>query len=233
MTCLVAAHQPNYLPWLGYFDKMMRADVFVVLDGVQFPKTGGTWTNRTAVLLNGQATWLTVPIVRKYTGFRTILEMRIDESRSWRAKHSKSLQSSYGRAPAFEEVWSILSPLMQDPTSNLAEYNLSLIRAVAANLGISMSKIVKGSEIRAQGSATEMLISTVREVGGDAYLSGGGASGYQKDAKFDESGVALREQAFVEPVRDQHGSEHFVAGLSVIDSLMNLGFDGTRDLLTG
>ena len=234
MSRLVAAHQPNFLPWLGYFDKLARADVFVVLDDVQFPRTGrGTWTNRTQVLVNGRAHWLTIPVRRDFNGSRAISAMEIDESQGWRDKRAKTIRMAYGRAPGFGEVWDTLEPLLMNSVSNLAEYNLALIYGIGSSLGIDTSKIVKGSDIRAQGSATEMLISTVRAVGGDAYLSGGGASGYQEDAKFDESGVVLREQAFVEPVRDQHGAEHFVAGLSVLDSLMNLGFDGTRDLLTG
>ena len=86
VATLVAIHQPNFLPWLGYFDKIARADVFVMLDSVQFAKTGGTWSNRVQMLVGGQATWLTMPIVRSYHGVRTYRQMEIDEEQSWRKK---------------------------------------------------------------------------------------------------------------------------------------------------
>ena len=58
---VVAIHQPNFLPWLGYFDKLARCDVFVLLDSVQFPKKSGTWMNRVQVLVSGEPAWITVP----------------------------------------------------------------------------------------------------------------------------------------------------------------------------
>jgi len=65
---VVAIHQPNFLPWLGYFDKLARADTFVLLDSVQFPKRNGTWMNRVKLLVGGEPGWITVPIVRAYHG---------------------------------------------------------------------------------------------------------------------------------------------------------------------
>jgi hypothetical protein len=81
---LVAIHQPNFFPWLGYFDKLARADVFILLDDAQYPKTGGTWSNRVQLLINEKPAWVTVPVVRSYHGVRQIREMRIDEQRPWR-----------------------------------------------------------------------------------------------------------------------------------------------------
>ena len=86
MTGLVAIHQPNFLPWLGYFDKLARADVFVLLDDAQFPKKGGTWVNRARLLVSGRPDWVTVPVDRSYHGTRTIIEMQIDDARPWRRK---------------------------------------------------------------------------------------------------------------------------------------------------
>ena len=68
---LVAIHQPNFLPWLGYFDKLARADVFILLDTVQFPKKAGSWMNRARLLVGGEPSWITVPVVRSYHGLRS------------------------------------------------------------------------------------------------------------------------------------------------------------------
>ena len=75
MNRVVAIHQPNFFPWLGYFDKIARSDVFIFLDDVQFPKTGGVWSNRVKILIGGEARWSTAPIDRSFTGTRKICEM--------------------------------------------------------------------------------------------------------------------------------------------------------------
>src|SRR4051794_9997556 len=83
---VVGLHQPNFFPWLGYFDKLVRADVFVLLDNVQFSKTGGTWSNRVRLLAGDAPTWITLPVVRAYSGVRLVREMQIDNRQPWRRK---------------------------------------------------------------------------------------------------------------------------------------------------
>jgi hypothetical protein len=225
----VAIHQPNFLPWLGYFDKIARADRFVLLDSVQFPKKGGTWTNRVRILVNGEPTWLTVPVDRSYHGTRTIAEMRLRDDGRWRETVLKTLQSAYGRAPCFDAVYPELEPLLRAPDDELAAYNERAIRRLCELLGLG-TPLLRASELDAQGAATDLLVSLVRSAGGDAYLAGGGADGYQEDEKFAAAGIELLSQDFAPPRYDQGADEH-VAGLSVVDALMHVGFDGVRDLV--
>ena len=157
--------------------------------------------------------------------------MEIDESQGWRDKRIKTIRMAYGRAPGFEEVWETLEPLLMNSVSNLAEYNLSLIYGIGSRLGIDTSKIVLGSELRPVGHSTDMLIEIVKKVGGDEYLAGGGAAGYQEDAKFAGSNVRVQYQRFVQLPYRQHGSAAFVPGLSILDVLMNRGISGTRSSL--
>ncbi len=72
---VVAIHQPNFLPWLGYFDKVAKSDVFVFLDSVQAPKTGGSWLNRVRLAMNGEARWVTAPIDRTFHGVKRVHEL--------------------------------------------------------------------------------------------------------------------------------------------------------------
>jgi hypothetical protein len=225
----VAIHQPNYLPWLGYFDKIARADVFVLLDSVQFPKKGGTWINRVRILVNGRATWLTVPVVRSYHGTRTIREMRIGDDGHWRKKAIKTLRFAYRGAPFFEAVQPVLEPLIRNPTNDLAAYNEHSIRRLCELLGLQ-TPLLRASELPGRGEATDLLVSLVDAVGGDAYLAGGGAEGYQEDEKFAAAGIDLRPQRFTSPTYPQGGMDH-VAGLSVVDALMHIGPDATRRLI--
>lgn len=227
---LVAIHQPNFFPWLGYFNKIARADTFIIMDNAQFPKKGGTWTNRVRLMVGGQAAWVTMPVVRAYHGVRRIDEMRIDETTAWRAKLLKTIETNYRPAPHFAEVFPFISELVKNPTDDVAHYNVSAITALCEALRLDASRLVLGSTLKVEGAATELLISMVKAVGGATYLCGGGAEGYQEDEKFAEGGVGLTYQSFNHPVYPQSGASTFTPGLSIIDALMNCGFERTRQL---
>ena len=220
---IVAIHQPNFFPWLGYFDKIARSDVFIFLDHVQLQKTGGTWSNRVKLLQGGEARWVTAPILRQFHGVLAIKEMEFQPANPWRDKLLKSLITNYSRAPFFVEVLELLEPLIRNPESKLARYNGAAVTAIVEYLGLATKKILWSSEIRVDGQSNDMLIALTRAVDGDAYLCGGGAAGYQEDAAFASSGVGLVYQNFQHPVYPQVGTKDYVLGLSVIDALMNIG----------
>jgi WbqC-like protein family len=228
---LVAIHQPNFLPWLGFFDKVRRSDVFIVMDNAQFPKTGGTWTNRVQLIVNKEPAWVTVPIVRAYHGVRTVRDMRINDSRTWRAKLVRTIEMNYGRAPHFEEVAPLVREMIDQPTADLAQYNLTAIRTLCSRLDLE-TPVALGSSLDTDGRSTDLVVSMVRAVGGTAYLAGGGASGYQEDQRFAEAGIELVYQGFQHPTYPQFNTGAFTPGLSIVDALMNCGFSGVRGLLT-
>lgn len=229
---LVAIHQPNFFPWLGYFHKLATADVFVLLDDAQFPKTGGTWINRVRCLVSGRAAWLTLSVDRSYHGVRRIMDMRAKNDERWRTATLRTLATSYARAPHFREVEAALRPLLEDPEDRLAELNIRALTTLAGRLGLLDScRLVRSSALGVEAGATERLVQLVSKVGGRAYLCGGGAAGYQEDEAFPGAGLELVYQRFQHPRYPQVGATEFVPGLSIIDALMNCGFDGTRRLL--
>ena len=230
---VVAIHQPNFFPWLGYFDKIVRSDVFILLDNVQFPKTGGTWINRVRIPINSQPAWITVPIVRSYHGVRNIADMEINNNLPWRKKMITAFQINYARAPYFDSVFPILQGLVRYPTISLCEFNVNAIKAIMALLRLDLDKLVLGSSLRARSRSTDLLIELVRAVGGSSYLCGGGAAGYLQEEKFSEAGLILCYQNFAHPVYVQNTMREFAPGLSIVDVLMNLGVDQTRQLLFG
>jgi hypothetical protein len=228
---VVAIHQPNFLPWLGYFAKIASCDVFVVMDNAQFPKTGGSWSNRVKMRIGGEAAWVTVPIVRAYHGVRSVKEMEIDERSPWRMKLLKTVRMSYARAPHLEEVFPLIEKLLTYPSASLAEFNLFGIRAICTELGIDATKIVVGSTLSASGAATTLLINMVKAVNGTTYLCGGGASGYQDDDQFAAEGIQLRYQSFSHPEYQQRPGDAFLPGLSIVDALMWCGTSETSRLV--
>lgn len=230
-STVVAIHQPNFLPWLGYFNKVALADLFIVMDNVQFPKTGGTWMNRVRLLINGRPAWVTVPIHRAYHGLRTIRDVRINNHLPWRAKIIRTARQSYVRAPFFSMVYPLLEQLINNSTGRLVDFNFDALRHLFEKLGLNPEKTVLGTSLNVEGSGTDLLIAMVKAVGGTAYLCGGGAAGYQDDWKFAAAGVELVYQEFQHPVYQQVNTSRFVSGLSIIDALMNCGLEQTRRLV--
>ncbi len=215
-----AIHQPNFFPWLGYFDKIRSADVFVILDQVAYPKSGqrgmGSWVNRVHLNINGSERWIRCPIVRA-RGAQPIHEISIDDNQPWRTKLLKTISQNYGKAPNYAQAIQVLEPLVLFKTSNLMEFNLNAIHAICDALGISC-RFVLQSDLGCSGSKTELLVDIVKKVGAESYLCGGGAAGYQEDHKFEASGINLIYQNFSpQPYGDP---SRFIPGLSVIDFLM-------------
>jgi hypothetical protein len=229
--CLVAIHQPNFLPWLGYFDKIRRADVFVFLDNVQFPKKGGTWINRVKIQIGGKPQWTTVPVVRDFSGVRRVDETEIEDSVAWRDKLIRTLQINYARAPFFSEVFPLIENVLRKPERLIADLNTFAIRELADAIGLRSTTFLRSSTLQAKGAATELLVNLVKEVGGTGYLCGGGAAGYQEDALFEAAGIELVYQNFQHPEYPQVGFSGFTPGLSVVDALACCGFHTTLSLL--
>lgn len=231
---IVAIHQPNFFPWLGYFDKIIKSDVFIMMDNVQFPKKGGVWTNRVKLMVAGESKWVTATQDRSYSGEKLIEDMLFSSNGpDWRMKLLRTIEINYRKTPHYSDVYPFISNLISNPTNNIAKYNIYGIKQFCKKLGIGIDKLVLGSDLESQGSATELLISMTKTVGGDAYLCGGGASGYQQDDLFASAGTQLVYQKYCHPVYEQCGTPEFMPGLSIIDAIFNLGFEKTSKMLKG
>lgn len=228
---LVAIHQPNFFPWLGYFDKLVRSDVFVLLDHVQYPKTGGSWLNRVQLLLGGEPRWVTAPIVRSVHGVRPVAEVAFQPGNPWREKLVRSLAAHYARASHFRPTMALLEPVIMNPEPMLARYNAAAVIAIAEAIGVDTRHVRWSSDLSVSGTSTDMLIDVTRRVGGDSYLCGGGAAGYQDDARFAEAAITLRYQHFQHPAYPQRRDRDFTPGLSVIDALMHTGQEAVGAML--
>lgn len=212
-----AIHQPNFFPWLGYFDKMQRADVFVYLDAVSYPRSGSRgWSGRVKIAMQNEARWIGCPIQH---GSRSglIHDVVIADDWSWRGKFWRALDVNYRKAPNFAQTMAMLEPLIFYETNNLADFNINAIERIRKFIGIGVETL-RQSELRTTGASTELLIDITRLVECDTYLCGGGAAEYQEDALFEPAGIRLAYQDFSpKPYGD---SDKFIPGLSVIDYLM-------------
>ena len=224
MGLTVAIHQPNYAPWLGYFAKIARADLFVFLDDVQFSKN--SYINRVQVLGNGAARWLTVP-VSVHLG-QTITEVRPAQL-GWEERHLDTLRGSYRRAQHFREMWPLVNTLYADlPDTSIAASNRMLVERIAGVLGLK-SRFVMSGDIPTDGATSDTRLARIVQATapGGTYLSGRGGAGYQSPATFAQAGLSLAYADFQHPEYIQ-GDTAFVGGLSILDALFHCGIEAVK-----
>jgi hypothetical protein len=215
---ICAIHQPNFFPWLGYFDKIRRADVFVFLDDVQIQKTGSSWVNRTKLNCFGREKWYTCPI-KRLQGYTNIDQAEFNNSQ-WKQEFTEVLLNYYKKFPNFSDTYELVDTLInQKDYKYLSDLNKDIILAIANKLGYSTTFVSK-SDLKITTNSSRMLIDVCKAVEADTYICGGGASGYQDDAAFEEAGLKLVYQNYVpSPYGDP---DNYIAGLSVIDYLMSV-----------
>lgn len=228
---IAAIHQPNYIPWLGYFFKISHADKFVFLDTVVYP-AGGSFVNRNSIKTPNGPGWLTIPVLKSGRSGQLIGEVEIDNIHQWASRHLATLRCNYGRAPYFKEILALLEPHYRTGTRNrrsLADFNVGVIRSIVTYLGIG-TQLIRASELNISGHKTDLLVDICRAIGASTYLAGTGSKCYQEDVKFEEAGITPVYSCFSQQNYPQLFGE-FVGNLSIVDVLMNCGYLGTRRLL--
>lgn len=228
MSMVVGILQPSYLPWLGYFEQISRADVFVFYDDVQFEK--GSWRNRNRIKTPAGPHWLTVPVLTKGHNFPLINQVRVNNAESWQKKHLRSLAQYYSKAPCYDQYAPALAELLLRPWESLCELNVELIRHLAAVLGLN-TPFVFSSELGVAGSGAPRLVDIMSVLGGTVFYEGAAGRDYIEEALFKERGIRVEYQDYRHPTYAQlHGE--FVPYLSVVDLLFNHG-PSSLNILTG
>ena len=223
MTTL-AVLQPNFLPWRGTFDLIRRADVFVLLDTVQYTKND--WRNRNRILLpDGRVTWLTVPVSGS-TGM-AIRDARIDYARDWRGKHLRTVQQSYGAAPHGPEAIALLSDLYAAAPARLVDLTVPLTRILARKLGCG-TPIHLASELGIEGDRNTRLIGMAQHFGADTYLSGPAARNYIDQRLWAEAGISVAYITYPDYPPYPQIAPGYTPGLSVLDLICMTGPDAAR-----
>lgn len=229
---LIAIHQPHYVPWLGYLDRMVKADLFIVLDHVQFERRN--FQNRTTIRLEGQPKLLTVPVVQ-LSQKETIVEKLVDNSadggRDWGPTHFKTMRYAYRKAPFFAQYAPRLEEILSAKWDKLVELDLAMLDFVRDAFEIR-TPLKRSSEMKVEGAKSELLLNLCKSFGsGATFLGGmGGSRRYLDHDAFLREGVGVQWQDFKHPEYAQCGEGAFIPGLMSLDLLFNCGPRG-RDLL--
>jgi WbqC-like protein family len=220
------------MPWLGFFNKISKADEFIVLDHtLNNPKSPEFYCRRVKMLIGGQDHWMSVTLKKGiHSMFIPISDMEIQMDEIAKKKFLQSIELNYKKAPYFNIVFPLIDNYFSDESVNLCEKNMKFIKSVVIGLNIN-TEIIYSSTLNSEHTSNEMLIDILKKRSATTYLCGDGANGYQQDHLYVAQNIEVRKNGFQHPVYIQFNSKSFIKGLSIVDALMNLGFDNTSELI--
>lgn len=218
---IVSSHQANYFPYPGFFNKIFLADIFVVLDNVQFQYD---ITNRNKIV-SSDGNWkrITVPVKRQYK-FSKITDVKINNNLTWKVLNWESIYKSYNNSEFFHLYEDYFEKLYKREWEFIFELNYETILQVVTWLGIK-TKILRESELNVSGASTERLVNLCKKLGADIYLSGSGGRLYLDEKLFLQNNINIQYQNYLPTKYPQHLTKSFIPNLSIIDLLANVGPD--------
>lgn len=230
-------HQPDFMPWLGFFNKIAKADCWIVLDHVENnPRDAAFWGRRVRMLVGGQPFWLSLPLNkpgRPHVIGMPIKDMTINTALTGSlCKGLKTVRMAYAKAPHFERYIHLAEAYFIDSDDNLMRRNMRFIEEVMRILRIE-TEIVYSSSMDARSASTQLLVDLLKEKGASTYICGGGAGGYQEDDLFASNAIALQYNEFKHPIYAQMHAPEFVPGLSILDALFSVGEEAVSEWVKG
>ncbi|OGV50870.1 MAG: hypothetical protein A2X49_05500 [Lentisphaerae bacterium GWF2_52_8] len=225
---ILTAHQPVYLPWLGLFHKIAVSDKFCFFDRVQYQAKD--WNNRNKIKFsNGQADWLSVPVLRKGYLEGSYLDLEINNAIPWRKKHWRSLELNYCKAPYFKEYSQKLKYFYERDWQYLVDLNYEMLLFFMETLGINVP-VVRMKDCDFQGEKSDLVLDMCVKLGADGYIFGALGKEYADVSAFRDNGIELYFQDYEHPVYpQQHGD--FISHLSIIDLLFNCGPESLKIMM--
>jgi len=213
--------QPGYMPWLGFFNQMALSDIFVFFDDVQFDRRG--WRNRNKIKSPNGPIWLTVPIIQKGKFEQDLLETEINHSEKWALKHTKSIKFNYKSSPFFDEYFSDIAEIINNPDNNLLNLDLQLIKKQMEFLHLDRVKTYRSSKLNiSEKDKTGRLVEICKSLGITEYISGPLCRNYLEMDMFSNAGIKVFLHDYDHPVYKQLYGE-FQPFMSTIDLLFNHG----------
>lgn len=228
MTTVVIM-QPTYLPWIGYFDLMDQADIFVFLDDAQFSRQ--SWHHRNRIRTPTGLQWLTVPVHRQSLSAR-INEVTVATETGFAAKHLRSIELNYRRAAHFARYFEGLRDILLSVAPNLAAFNMRLIQWLAQQFHYA-PRFHASSALDGHGERSALMVDICRKLGADTCLSPMGAATYlATELDPGQQILDLRFHDYEHPVyRQLH--RPFLPFASAIDLLFNEGVRSAEVLRSG
>lgn len=221
---IISIHQPNYIPWLGYFEKISRSDVFVFLDDVQYEKN--YLINRNKIRTSEGSTWMTIPVKAKHDS--SVKDTQIDNSQGWTSKHKKSIMINYSKSSFLRNYVNFFDVLYEKKFDYLIDINVEIIRYLMNELNIK-TKTIFSSELHVEGKGSDRILNICKSLNADLYISGPFGKTYLNMDNFKNNSIDVEFQNFIHPVYKQCYNP-FIPNMSIIDLLFNEGINSKNIL---
>lgn len=230
---IITIHQPEHLPWLGLFNKISKAEIFVLLDTVQFEKN--YFQNRNKIMgTSGEPQWIGIPVNKKNHEDNTIKTTLISDApntKNWKKDYLRTITYCYSKHDYFNDVFPILERCINTETDYFADINIEIIKAFCDALDIH-PQYVRSSDIDYGGGfKSDLNLNITKAVGGDVYISGPSGRDYLDLKSFDDAGLKVVFNDYNHPTYPQRRSKEFVSYLSALDLFMNVGFAEAKRII--
>jgi len=223
---IVSIHQPNYLPYLGYFEKMASSDVFILYDDAEFVKE--MFYNRNRIKTPEGALWISIPIIYRFSDHQKINEVKIDPLKKWNNKHWKTIKQFYSKSKYYHEICELIESIYQKSWEKLSDVNIALILTIKDYLGIK-TRIALSSEYNVSGDRSEKLLKLCKNFRATVYLAGSTGKKYLDENLFLDHGINISYQKFEHPKYNQLFGD-FLPNMNILDLLFNEGPNSFRIL---
>ena len=219
---IISIHQPQYLPWLPYYSKIARSDIFVFLDDVQYQKNG--FQNRNELKNSNGRFWLTVP-VSAHLGDK-LNEVKIVNN-GWPKKHVKSFSMNYAKSSFFEYFIDQIQPILEQESKRLVELNIKIIDNICRQFFKINTRIIRQTDLELSGKGSKLILDICKKLGARKYLSGIGGKNYIDENEFEENGIEIdyMDNEFPAEYPQLYRGQGFINDLSALDFILNVGPD--------
>lgn len=225
---IVVIHQPDFMPYLGFFDRLQKADIYVVLDNVQYVRSSRGWTSRDKIKTKNGERWISVG-TKKASRDTLINQILLSEESDWRNKHLNLFWENYRKSDFYDEIIPYIRELYNFSCDRMMDFNVKSIEMLMNLLDIKID-IKFASEMNVIGKNNELIIDIVKKLGCHKYLSGIGARDYFVAELYERAGIEVIWQTFNHPVYPQQ-YQGFIPFLSSIDLLFNCGIEKSKTIL--
>ena len=213
-------HQPQYLPWIPYFKKILLSDVFVFLDYVQYQKNG--IINRNQLKNSNGKFWLTVPVLNPMK--KKISEVEIDNNSNWKKKHLSSIKNNYLKSSNYNFFTKYINPIFNKNNKNISDFNIELIKIIVDKFFKKDIKFVRQKNIQTKKKSTDLIIEICKELQATHYISGLGGKNYLDLNKFSNNdiGIEFVENTLPNKYNQQYQKIGFIPDISALDFILNV-----------
>ena len=224
---IVSIHQPNFFPWMGFFDKINRSDQFIFLTSSIRSKSDKYLTRTRILNNNSKLQYLSIPLGTEQI---PINQLMMPTDNQWQVKALNIIKESYRNSNHFDEVYNDIEKLLMCEYGYFSDYSINIIKFLISKFNIDTELHIDTDFNQDFGVSNQRNIALCKKAGGDIYFSGSGAKVYNDNKLYSENSLELIYQNYIAPTYTQTSNE-FISGLSIIDVLFNCGFEGVENLL--